>query len=469
MYRVFIVEDESIVREGLKTRVPWEQHGFTFAGEAADGEMALPLIRKIRPDVLITDIRMPFMDGLSLCRMVKSELPDIRIFILSGYDDFEYARKAIEIGVDRYLTKPVTSRAVTQALDELRGKLDSEKEKEMNSLRSREERETFEQFRRRTFFEKVFAGTLTVEQIYREAQDLGIDLFGPSYALILADVFMAGSAPEGNAESREDLRICREDIIRYFLRHPEFVFLRWTNESFCIVVRGDEKAVEEYIRNACYAVAKHAEAYGGRLDYILCLSDPVSRFSSLRECYAQVLRFFVCRYRGTAQRVITESVYREISGAEILPRGEERTRGAAAPAREEAGRGGAAESADVGSLLRDALAYIETHYTEEALSLNGVAEAMNVSPGYFSSLFSQKMQMTYVEYVTNRRMERARQLLRETGMHTAEVAALTGYRDPNYFRSVFKKMTGCTPKEYRSRHQRIPGGGAHDDPRTSSQ
>ena len=467
MYRVFIVEDESIVREGLKTRVPWEQYGFSFAGEASDGEVALPMIRKIRPDVLITDIRMPFMDGLSLCRMVRSELPDIHIIILSGYDDFEYARKAIEIGVDRYLTKPVTSRAVTQALDELRARLDSGREKEMNSLRSREERENYEQYRRRIFFEKVFAGTLTVEQIYREAQTLGIDLFGPSYAVILADVFMTGASPEENAGSREDLRICREDITRYFLRHPEFVFLQWTNESFCIVVRGEEKAVEEYIRSACFAVSRHADAYGGRLDYILCLSDPVSRFSSLRECYAQVLRFFVCRYRGVPQKVITESVYRDLS--EAVPGEEGKTRKAVSSPRAETGSTGAAESADVGGLLREALAYIEAHYTEEALSLNTVAEAINVSPGYFSSLFSQKMQMTYVEYVTGRRMERARQLLAGTGMHTAEVAALTGYRDPNYFRSVFKKMTGCTPKEYRSRHQKIPGGGAHDDPRTSSQ
>ena len=122
MYKVFIVEDEVIVREGLRDNIPWEQYGFSFVGEAADGEVALPLIRRARPDVLITDIRMPFMDGLSLCRVVKEELPDIQIVILSGYDDFEYARRAIEIGVEKYLTKPVTRRAMGRKRNYLRYK-----------------------------------------------------------------------------------------------------------------------------------------------------------------------------------------------------------------------------------------------------------------------------------------------------------------------------------------------------------
>ena len=108
MLKVFLVEDESLIREGLRDEIPWEQYGFRFAGEAADGEMALPLIRKTRPDVLITDIKMPFMDGLSLSKVVHMELPKTKIVIISGYDDFEYARQAIEVGVDQYLLKPIT-------------------------------------------------------------------------------------------------------------------------------------------------------------------------------------------------------------------------------------------------------------------------------------------------------------------------------------------------------------------------
>lgn len=117
-----LVEDETVIREGLRDRIPWEQYGYRFVGEAADGEVALPLIRKTRPDVLITDIKMPFMDGLSLSRIVREEFPKTKILIISGYDDFEYAREAISIGVDQYILKPVTRMSLRKVLQELKEK-----------------------------------------------------------------------------------------------------------------------------------------------------------------------------------------------------------------------------------------------------------------------------------------------------------------------------------------------------------
>ena len=99
MLKVFLVEDEAIVRESLRDNIPWTECGFEFAGEAGDGESALPLIQKVRPDVLITDIKMPFMDGLSLCHIAGQEFPSMKMIIMSGYDDFEYARRAIREGV----------------------------------------------------------------------------------------------------------------------------------------------------------------------------------------------------------------------------------------------------------------------------------------------------------------------------------------------------------------------------------
>ena len=106
MLKVFLAEDEVIIREALRDSIPWEQHGFIFAGEASDGEMALEMVRTLKPDVVITDIRMPFMDGLTFSRYVSEELPDTKIIIISGYDDFEYARQAVELHADRFLLKP---------------------------------------------------------------------------------------------------------------------------------------------------------------------------------------------------------------------------------------------------------------------------------------------------------------------------------------------------------------------------
>ena len=140
MLKVFLVEDETVIREGLRDRIPWEQYGYRFVGEAADGEVALPLIRKTRPDVLITDIKMPFMDGLSLSRIVREEFPKTKILIISGYDDFEYARNAIKIRALDYLLKPCDINDLLAVMDMAIQKLDRECDFKGNTKENKPER-----------------------------------------------------------------------------------------------------------------------------------------------------------------------------------------------------------------------------------------------------------------------------------------------------------------------------------------
>lgn len=151
MLKVFLVEDESLIREGLRDNIPWEQYGYQFVGEAGDGEMALPLIRKTQPDLLITDIKMPFMDGLSLSKIVSEEFPKTKIIIISGYDDFEYARQAIEAGVEQYLLKPITRMKLRKTLLEMKEKIEKEQDKDDYQLQYQEEMHEYEQFSRRRF------------------------------------------------------------------------------------------------------------------------------------------------------------------------------------------------------------------------------------------------------------------------------------------------------------------------------
>ena len=130
MIKVFLVEDETIIRRGIRDNIDWNANGFEFAGEAGDGEYAYPLILKTEPDILLTDVKMPFMDGLSLSRIVREEFPKTKILIISGYDDFEYAREAISIGVDQYILKPVTRMSLRKVLQELKEKIEAEQEQE---------------------------------------------------------------------------------------------------------------------------------------------------------------------------------------------------------------------------------------------------------------------------------------------------------------------------------------------------
>ena len=127
-YKVFLVEDEIIAREGIRDAIDWAAAGYQFCGEASDGEIALPIIRERRPDIVITDIKMPFMDGLQLCRILKETLPTTKIMILSGHDEFRYAQEAIQIGVTEYLLKPIVAQDLLAALRKIAGQIDQERQ-----------------------------------------------------------------------------------------------------------------------------------------------------------------------------------------------------------------------------------------------------------------------------------------------------------------------------------------------------
>lgn len=126
--KVFLAEDEAVIRHGIRDGVDWNGNGLEFVGEAGDGEYAYPMILKTKPDILLTDVKMPFMDGLELSSLVKKALPDIKIVILSGYNEFDYAQKAVEIGISDYLLKPIASVDLILALKKVAEAIREERE-----------------------------------------------------------------------------------------------------------------------------------------------------------------------------------------------------------------------------------------------------------------------------------------------------------------------------------------------------
>ena len=125
MYRVILVDDERLIIRGLSTVVPWEELGCEVAGTAHDGVSGLELIRRLRPDIVMTDIRMPNMDGLTMLAAIRSEFPEIQMCVLTAYRDFEYARKALTLGVCRYLLKPSDLEELKEAVRQMVSRLDA--------------------------------------------------------------------------------------------------------------------------------------------------------------------------------------------------------------------------------------------------------------------------------------------------------------------------------------------------------
>ena len=165
MIKVFLVEDEKIIRESVKHNIPWNMEGLEFVGDAGDGEIAYPMIQQLKPDILITDIRMPFTDGLELSRLVKEVLPEIKIIILSGYSDFDYAKQAINIGVTEYLLKPISSEKLLQEIKKVAEKIKEERVQSYYQEQlqlNQKEQETIE---KQKFFNQLIFKELTFTQI----------------------------------------------------------------------------------------------------------------------------------------------------------------------------------------------------------------------------------------------------------------------------------------------------------------
>ena len=534
MLRVFLVEDESIIRETLRDTVPWSQYGYSFAGEAGDGEMALPLIRQVKPDVLITDIRMPFMDGLALSELVSREFPEMKIVIISGYDDFEYARQAINIGVDRYLLKPITKKALLNALEELKEKIEGERANRSHLAQFHREAEEYEQYTRRVFFERVVAGQLSVQEIYESAAKLDIDLRAQCYTIAFFSVL---PEPAGSAEaySEPGARL-RDALLEHFLKYPEYILLRWNLTTYAVLLKGETAQMEELTRRCVDAVRSQYALHAPEQNWYVAAGRPTQRLSALPACFEEVSRLWAYRYILPRQHVLTADTVSFLTGTgsdcqldqldagkvdpailsgvmqsasaqeipsfvdEYIRNVEEalsskpfcqylmlsvrftaarfaaalgvNQREAFAPLTclELVGRNvtaadlrgylsaillrivelrDQASSNQFRSLLKQAVAYIDSHFTEESLSLNQVAREVNISANYLSAVFSQEMGATFTEYVTSKRMDRAKELLRTTDKRSGEVAAAVGYRDPHYFSFLFKKTQGCTPRDYR--------------------
>ena len=194
MIKVFLVEDEIVMRNGIKNNIPWEKEGLEFAGEASDGELAYPLIRKVQPDILITDIRMPFMDGLELSELVKKEFPRIKIIILSGYNEFDYAKQAIHIGVTDYLLKPITAAKLLEAVKKVADVIEKEREDARLMDKYRLEMAENTVLERQRLLRDLVTGRVNFKEALERGEQVGMDLSASFYQLMLFKLMPMGSA-----------------------------------------------------------------------------------------------------------------------------------------------------------------------------------------------------------------------------------------------------------------------------------
>lgn len=542
MLKIFLAEDEVVVRETIKRMIPWEELGFELVGEAADGEMALPLLIRQQPDLLITDIKMPFMDGLTLARLAKKEIPGLKVVILSGYDDFNYAKQAIGIGVEDYLLKPITKNALIERLSEIRSRYEHEKTQKEYYEKFQREMQAYEKNSSRDFFEALVGGSMDMMEVYKRAEKLGLDIVAEAYNVLIftmnCDEDFSGQRDEYSSWEAESLEL----LENFFAGHSSAMLFRSNIFSYGVLLKGQRETIEENTRACVDEIRKILSRQDGRREWFLAVGQSVERLSQIQKSYHTASRAFSQRYLydenilyydemetmehpggqaetednaylqkvdvnalnpailqkflsyglqeetenfvkdyfyAIGQEPMESLVFRnyvilnvrfsvisfikglgcdtnEMESAdteEVLAESGKNMESAIAYAKKMISQAIEIRDQNSGnknrSILKTAVDFIDSHYMDEEISLNTVANVANVSSNHFSALFSQNMGQTFIEYLTTLRMNKAKELLRCTGMRSSEIAGEIGYKDAHYFSYLFKKTQGMTPSDYR--------------------
>lgn len=540
MLKIFLAEDEVIVRETIKRMIPWEDLGFELVGEAADGEMALPLLLRQKPDLLITDIKMPFMDGLTLAKVAKKEIPGLKVVILSGYDDFNYAKQAINIGVEDYLLKPITKNALIERLTEIRSRYEHEKTQKEYYEKFHREMQAYEKNSSRDFFEALVSGSMDMMEIYRRSEKLGLDIVAEAYNVLIftmnCEEDFSGQR-EGYSEwEAESLELLEE----FFSENTSAMLFRCNIFSYGVLIKGQKETIEENTRSCVSEIQRILDRKEQKRQWFVVAGEPVERLSQIQKSYYSASRAFSQRYlydenilyydemASMEKKNVTEddstylqkvdvnalnpvilqkflsnglleetenfvkdyfyaigqepleslvfrnyvtlnvrfsvmSFLKEIGcdtrtleqedTEDVLSESSKSLENAIAYAKKIISQAIALRDQNSGnknrSILKTAVDFIDSHYMEEDMSLNKAANAANVSANHFSALFSQNMGQTFIEYLTNLRMNKAKEYLRCTSMRSSEIAGEIGYKDAHYFSYLFKKTQGMTPSDYR--------------------
>lgn len=536
MLKVFLVEDEAIIRRGIKNNIPWEKEGFVFAGEASDGELAYPMIKKIKPDIVITDIKMPFMDGLELASIIKKEMPDTKIIILSGYNEFDYAKRAISIGVTDYQLKPISSDKLLETIKRVGEIIREEKaQKKLLNEYIKENQENLELEKAKLFY-ALADNSMSTAEILEWGGELGLDLTASYYTVILLKIF---SSSVGNTYQEHLVEMERK--VEGFLECQEciYYFKRWGEGWFLLVRSEDENEFSDLTQELKQYLASLFVREKESLRYFGGIGSTVQRLRDVSQSFNSASRLFAARFFMELNQIITEDELHRIEAAQkenedlkdinisnmdrklledFLKVGDAEEagpfldtyfekigvgnysslmfrqylmvdmflgvskflEGLDSDSQELMDKFGDTEEIKVrihsteqmiqymkdlfteamklrdslsqdkySRLLEEAQKYVKQNYSSNEISLNMVASHVGISPSYFSTIFRKETGSTFTEYLTEIRMEKARELLRCTSKKTAEIAYDIGYKDAHYFSYIFKKTQGITPKEYR--------------------
>ena len=492
-----IVEDERGIREGLKSMVEWEQEGFEPPILCPGAVEALEVLERESADVVITDLYMPVMNGLELIRLVREQNRMCEIIILTGHERFDMAQEAIALGVKRYLLKPLAREQLLEALRDVRNELQEKMKLKDWAAIARKRIQEYLPVIRNQFWNDLLTGALAdmdeirsragyaeIEMPEMELSCLAVrcrtevrryDPLTGEVALrqlmeeILKEKYIYALPYEG-----VQMVICKGRISRADVEILEESVRQNLNLQIQMGVSNIEKGILQVRRLAAQAVDAVQSIHEGDGIFYICYRDIENKretiveypYDTEKEIIGQIrlqkvpdrkmldrmlekIIQFLAALGRTANETGVDAVeeFREAESAvykfrNIEVRFMEMIRKLVDEKKKMSRR-----YTEV--LVQTAVKYMEENYTDPELSVGRVAENVGVTPNYLSRIFRNARKETCIEFLTRLRIERAKEMLRNSDEKNYVIAEAAGYRNPNYFNAIFRKYEGCTPKEYR--------------------
>ena len=465
MYRVVLIDDERFVLASLEGRIEWQEHGFSVVGKAMDAVEGMALIRKERPDVVFTDIKMPGMNGLEMIRELVDEFPQTKFVILSGYNEFQYAKQAMEYGVLGFCVKPFDEEEIYGILERARHQLEARQAgggTQPMTLRLGTELSAGELDRFLGQYGFLPDSTRLIVLCGKETE---LPLPGRFPHIELEDPPSRRGYLVA-AESMESLKPFfpagrQIGVSRPFTRSGDFsvackeatlaYFQKFINKKPCNAFVGSAAAEQSVSltrelqsRYYCRDLAGAHEIFA-QLESLF--SSGTLTIRSAHRLYQAMLFIFAdggrdCEtYEQLCERydsvedmlhAIEHSLIAGIAGTHAMP---ERR-----------------------SAIDNILCYVNEHYFDYGLSMQVLSEKFDLNANYISQLFRKSPAESFTKYLTAVRMEHAKDMLEKSEDSIKSVGEKVGYADYFYFAKVFKKTVHQTPGEYRLTHTKNAAG-----------
>lgn len=410
MRKMIVIDDEYLVRLGIRETIDWQQHDIEIVGEAPDGRQGLQLALQHRPDVIICDIRMPVMDGVELVRQVRDKGLDCAIVILSGYKDFDHAKDTLENGAYAYLLKPIDN---DELINTVIGALDDLETRRRVLARAEHLTAVLPAIGEKLLHDLIIGDLSNIGQLRQIAAEHQLPISDRGrIVLCRVDDDEPPLDADGTQAISTKLLKSLQTIIQTLLNESKLTALSSFFESSLVLLVDDRLSADE-VESLCNKAVEHFERVHADRSVTIGISGPYDDLLDVRQAFAQ------------AKEAASEKLFPHLSA--VLVYG-----GTRSPFKPQ---------------IVGAMQYIARHYGEN-VTVKAVADHLYVSESTLMHLFRDQVGMTFNECLTAYRMMIAKKMLRSGKYRIYEIADHVGYKDPKYFSQTFRKIVGVSPSQF---------------------